>query len=304
MAIVGFCSAVLGLFSIFLGGTGAMIAAIGGFTFGSLTVASVPAQATYWRIGLGLVPVVVAGLFATPWITALCLLALTLLASLEVSRAGTRCLIGAIFGFLAFEVGEARTAEHFVFGVYALGVVAGMLATKVAGLSAILPKSPPSKTHGVFMFLFLAIGLIGSLVAAHALNEPRSYWIAFIFAMRGLVPLERQGMAVLRYGAYATVGVALAVLVQLLHLPVHLELLFALGLVLLGLRYIAHPEPISALVITAAIVLASTATMQDAVYRLEAIGIVVCIVLILAFVLEWLWRKLWPKVGAEGQSRS
>ncbi|MEL7012959.1 MAG: hypothetical protein AAFO72_06730 [Pseudomonadota bacterium] len=288
--ILGASSTGLALVAAYLGGAGGLIAAFGGYTFGALAAASGPLRAFYWHIGAGLAAVAVAGFFADPLASAACLVTLTFLASQEFAKAGTRCLIGAVFGFLAFEVGLAKSTAHIACGVFVLGVAAGLLATKAAGLGAIIPKSPATREHGTFMFLFLTIGILCSAVASHILNEPRGYWIALIFAMRGLVPLERQGPAVLRYGAFAVIGVAVSVGLQLIGIPLVVRLLVCLGLVVLGTKYIAHPIPVSASAFTAAIVLASATTMQDAVYRIEAIAIVVCLVLILAFGLEWHWK--------------
>lgn len=269
-----------------------MLAASGGFTFGALTAFSTNLRSSAWRLLTGFAIVAVSVLMHGPWVSAFCLLALVALASWEFARAGTRCLVGALFGCLTVEVCLANGAHQTVLWSYGLGTVSGALAISLVGLKDILPKARATLTHGVFMFLFLAVGLGSSIALALALNEPRSYWIAFIFVLRGLVPLERQREAVLRYAMYATIGVLLSLLMQVLGLPEPAQIAAAFALALLGIKYVAHEKPISAFCFTGAITLSSATTMVDAVYRLEAVVIVVFVILLLVALLDRLWRFL------------
>ncbi|MEM6462302.1 MAG: hypothetical protein AAF724_10335 [Pseudomonadota bacterium] len=267
-----------------------MLAASGGFVFGSFTVASVALPLSLWRIAVGLVAVALAVIVANPWFSAACLVVLIFVASVEFSRAGTRCLVGAVFALLAVEVGAAKSPDQLVLAVYGLGVLAGMIATWAVGLNGIVPKGQASEAQGIFMFLFLAIGLLCSIAVAASLDEPRSYWVAFIFVLRGFVPLERQSSSVVAYAIFAGIGILLSVLLQINNVPIQVQLLIALVAAAIGTKYAAHPLPVSAFAFTVTIVLGSTTTMQDAVYRAEAIAIVVCLVLVLVFVLEWLLK--------------
>lgn len=274
-----------------------MLAASGGFTVGSFTIASVTPRDAWWRIAVALCAVGLVLTTSQLWVAVVIVILLVGGASYEIKSAGTRCLVAAIFGFLAFEVGLAKSPGSFVVLAYGVGVIAGMAATWLSGLTAILPRVPVSGVYAGFNFLFLTLGLTSSIALTILLEEPRAYWIAFVFAMRGFVPLERQVTAIWQYGVWSGLGVCLAVLLQVAGLPMQLELVIAFGLVICGLKYVAHPVPISACAFTGAIVLGSTTTMQDAAYRAEAITIVVILVLLLSFALEWLWAKSQKKAG-------
>ena len=79
---------------------------------------------------------------------------------------------------------------------------------------------------------------------------------------------------------------------ELMLVPIWLRLCVALVAAAIGLRYVIHPLPISSAAFSAAILLGAAPTLIEAVYRAEAIAIVVGLVLFLVFLMDRIWVRL------------
>ena len=274
------------------GGSGAVIAASGGLTFGAFTIASVGARPALPRLLIGALAGLAVVQSGVPWLTATILIGLAGCAGLEVARYGTRCLVAAVFGCLAMIVGTAKDPGIAVSASFLAGLIAGCGSMWVAGLIGVIPPSAKGRAIGVGMVLFLTLGLIASTILAWEIGGPRSYWVAFLFVMRAIVPLEAQKDTIARFGIGASIGVLLAVLIELANPIVPVQLILALLAGLIGLRYITHPLPVSSAAFSAAILLGAAPTLSEAASRAQAILIVFLLVLFLVFVLDLLWRSL------------
>jgi len=277
----------------FLLGPGAVITASGGFALGAFALTSTTLRKALPLSVVGAVAVLVFwAVLPSPPGALLVTALLSILAGIEMARTGTRILVMAIFAVLAMQVGVLMEGGIWLAPAFLAGLGAGLLAVWLAGLAGIMPAVKESPRVATAMGVFLIVGLTISVGLALLFDHPRSYWIAFMFTFRVVVPVPLLRGQAIRFGKGASIGVLLAVLIGLLHLPVWANILLAGGIGLIGMRYLTHPLPVSAGAISTAILLATGATLQDAVFRIEAALITVALILFLAFALDRLWRTL------------
>ena len=273
-------------------GSGATIAASGGFALGAFTVASVGLRGGWQVLAFGSVAALLPLAFPAPLFSTIVAVTLALLAGVELVRTGTRCMVMAIFAALAVQVGAAMSGGPWMGATFLAGVAAGAVALRLAGLSAIVPAMREPPVVGAAMAVFLIVGLTISIALVLTLQGPRSYWIALLFVTRALLPLQAQRGAAIRFGKGAGLGVLLAVALELMALPTWVRLSVALFAGAIGMRYTIHPLPISSAAFSAAILLGAAATLREAIYRAEAIAIVVGLVLFLVFAMDRIWTRL------------
>ncbi|MEO1677240.1 MAG: hypothetical protein AAFU80_03680 [Pseudomonadota bacterium] len=267
-------------------GQGATLAAAGGLMLGlygtaSLGLARVGAPAAITALAC------LATLLAPQMWVALGLSgAMALLAGAELARIGTRTLVMGLYAFATVRLGLSMGGELSMLATLVTGMAAGSAAAWATGMANKVPALPESSVIAVRMVVFLSVGLALAIVLASWLASPRSYWIAFLFLLRCTLPYGRQRQAALRFGAGAAAGVVLALAIEALAPTIWVQLLLALGATGIGLRYLLDQSPIPAGAFTLAILLGAAPTTAEAVFRMEAVGIVVALVFALIAVID------------------
>ena len=273
-------------------GPGAALGAMAGMVVGGFAAMS----GTVWRAGLVGVATVAATavVVSVPSVWTIVVISALFIASvgLESARVGTRTAVMALFGFLMAIVGLGFGGDWPTVPFMALGVVGGALTVHGLAMAGLLPKLLLPPVGAVALMLFLGIGLALSFILIAMLDEPRSYWIGLLFVGRAIVPFEAQRKSALRFGRGAMVGVIVAMAVQALTLPAAVQLMIAFAAGVIGLRTLPHPLPIASGCFTVSILLSTATTFGEAVFRAEAIAIVVGIILVVSFGIDRLWAVL------------
>lgn len=174
--------------------------------------------------------------------------------------------------------------------------------TRHLHLSGLLRAPLASRAEAVRVGLFLAVGVVLSIVLAMTINLPHAYWIVILFVSRCLMPMQDRPRALLKYGHGAALGVLAATLIELAGTPDAWRLLLALTAFVLGLRFMPHPLPISSATMTAGILLASAPTPDQATFRAEAVVLVIALILFLTLILERVVPRL-PNAQPSRQAR-
>ncbi|WP_172299933.1 hypothetical protein [Pseudoruegeria sp. HB172150] len=291
LTLVGAAMVVL-LPSLLLIGQGGAFAAVGGFVLGAFAIIS-GGMGMALRAGPAMLAVILC-LIAIPGYAFATLVGLLLVigTGFEAHRYGTRVVVFAIFTYLTVRLGLLQDGSWNLALTYAAGFIAGAAATHWRRLTGMFPKVKISRAEAVALAVFIGIGLLITDALMAWLQTPRSYWIALLFTMRGIMPLQAQRAAVLTFGKAASIGVVIAVLAEVLGLPTEVRLILALIFATLGIRYVVHPRPFASMLFSAAVLLCSTATLQDAIYRAQAIVIVVLLVLFLVAALDWVFARI------------
>ena len=226
------------------------------------------------------------------WIVIVLCGAFVALVGYEVTTWGSRTFVMGLLAYLEGLVGIGFGGGWEMLPWLALGAVAGIGAAVYLKTTGVLPTAHMPPTGALALSLFLAMGLTVSFVLIIVLEEPRGYWIALLFVGRAIMPFETLRPSTLRFGQGAAIGVAFALLVEAMPLPGGLQLLIAFVVGMVGLRTLPHPQPIAAACISAAILLSVAPTLDEALFRIQAVAIVVGLIVFLTFGIERLWRAL------------
>ncbi len=236
------------------------------------------------------------------------LLLLAGLASLE-TRSGGRSMTIAIIGALtlgaALDAGAPPPTSILLFGAAAaLGIVSTQLLS-MAG-RVILPAY--SKRGALGFLLFMAVGLILSLILAEASETPQALWVVKMFAVRGLAgaTLSHRQAGLYVLGICAGAAAAVAVELALPHPPLVRLGLASVALVA-GLRWMPQGPPWSTALFTVALLLVLAPTPEAALFRVEAGFAVAILALVLAEAIGWLLgrsRAVAPPPQREGPGRA
>ncbi|MEM8729641.1 MAG: hypothetical protein AAGF79_06940 [Pseudomonadota bacterium] len=251
----------------------AMVGAMAGILGGFLT----PKGRAWVPLLTGLVALGVL-LFAPSaplrWLIALLLCAA---AGWETARSGGRMMVLVIYAWLAVQLISVMPAEELSVPVTALSLIFGWAVAEAMGLSGRAAGPAGQPLHGVVLTAYLAIGLILSILLMHHIESAFAYWVALIFVMRALAPLNMTARATLSFGIGATLGCLAALAFIALHPPQLLSV--ALGLVCLvaGFRLIPHPRPYTPAAMSAAVLLLVAQDPQTVLLRLEVSLIVVVV---------------------------
>ncbi len=293
LTLTAVCLALGILFHLALGSAGAVIA-VAGFALGGFATA-----AAGWRgcaRGGAIFLPGLAILLAWPGPGALALVsaALCILAGIEVARGGTQITVMALLGLVMSFVAMAGGSDPWLMAPAAVGVVAGFLTLGSLGLAGVMRPGPAGARHGLRMALFLGAGMTISSLLVLNLDMPRSYWIAVLFLSRALIPFPDRIAPLQRYGTGAALGVLVAVGLEALALPVGIRLSIALAALVLGTRFMLHPRPIGPAMTTVAVLLGTAPTATEALFRAEAIGLVIGMIVLLGLLIDRLWAWVTP----------
>jgi len=214
------------------------------------------------------------------------------LVGLEVTSWGSRAFVMGLFAYLEGLVGIGYGGDWQMLAMLAQGAVVGIVTAVFLKTTGMLPKAHMPPTGAIALCLFLGIGLAVSLVLIALLDEPRAYWIALIFVGRAIVPFEAMRSSTWRFGQGAAIGVAIALLVEAMPLAPGAQLAIALIASVIGIRTLPHPLPIASGCISLAVLLTIAPTLDEAIFRVQVIAIVVGLIIFLTFGIERLWRQL------------
>lgn len=292
----------LGITGFALIGSAGSMSAIAGFAVGLFAALSGGLRGALIA-GLGFIgaAALVLAFPVLPVLLAVCL-ALSALAAIEVALAGTRMAVMVLMGLILFAIAVERGGDLRMLTLAALGLGGGYLVIAVLRLSSILRAPPANRAEAVRLGILLSLGVALSIGLAMAIDLPHAYWIVILFISRCLMPMQDSPGALLKYGHGAALGVLAAVLIELAGLPDAWRLLLALAVVVLGLRFMPHPRPISAAAMTAGILLTSAPTPSEASFRVEAVVLVIALILFLTLVLERVMPRL-PNARPSGPGR-
>lgn len=225
-----------------------------------------------------------------PVVLALCL-GLSVLAAVEVARAGTRISVMVLMGLVLFAIAAERGSDVGMLGLAILGLAilglgVGYLVTAHLRMSSLLRPTLADRAEAIRLAVFLSVGIALSIGLAMSIALPHAYWVVILFVSRCLMPMQTRPGALLKYGHGAALGVTGAILIELAGTPDAWRLLLALAAFGLGLRFLPHPRPISAAAMTAGVLLVSAPTPTEATFRIEAVFLVIALVLFLTLLLE------------------
>jgi hypothetical protein len=297
LTLAGACLVLGALFLVVMGRAGAVMAvagfAVGGFAIVSAGWRDAAPWAAGYLLAFGL-------LVAWPGIAALALLStvLCVLAGVEVARTGRQIavmlLLGLVMSFVAMPGGGG---VGLLFPA-AAGLAAGFATLGWLGLAGTLPPGPSTARHGWRLGLFLGGGMALSFVLVLGLDLPRAYWIAVLFLSRALIPFPDRAEPLRRYGTGAALGVLVALGIEALALPDGLRLALALAALVLGIRFMLHTRPIGPAMTTVAVLLGTAPTTAEALFRAEAIGLVIGMIVLLGLVIDRLWSLVFEDPDA------
>lgn len=292
------CAAALGLGIAGHAATGSAgsMAATAGFSVGLFAALSGGLRAMLIA-GIGFICAagLVLALPVLPVVLALCI-ALSVGAAVEVARVGTRVSVMVLLGVVLFAIATERGSDVRMLAMGAVGLGGGYLVTSHLRMSSILRPLRANRAEAIRLAIFLSVGIALSIGLAMAINLPHAYWIVILFVSRCLMPMQDRSGALLKYGHGAALGVAGAILIELVGTPDTWRLLLALAAFGLGLRFLPHPKPISAAAMTAGVLLVSAPTPTEATFRIEAVFLVIALILFLTLMLERVVPRL---VGAQ-----
>jgi hypothetical protein len=94
--------------------------------------------------------------------------------------------------------------------------------------------------------------------------------------------------------------VLLAIAVEAAGVAAAFRLLVAFAALIIGLRFLTYPIPVSSGAFTVAVLLGTAPTLAEAAFRLETVALVIGMILFLTLLLDRLWTALVdPEHGAE-----
>lgn len=236
-----------------------------------------------------------------PVLLAVCMI-VSALAVVEVALWGTRMSVMMLMGVILTAIATERGGDFRMLAMAAAGLAVGQLVMTHLRLSGILRHPVVRPAEAVKLGLFLGIGVALSIGLAVTINLPHAYWIVILFISRSLMPMQHKPGALFKYGHGAALGVLAAILIELTGASDALRLLLALAAFVLGLRFMPNPLPVSSAAMTAGILLASAPMPGDAIFRVEAILLVIALILFLTLILERVVPKL-LKTPSPGQIR-
>jgi hypothetical protein len=271
-------------------GMGAALAGVGGILVGSYATLSRGLAAAIFVAVIPALALIIMLSFPSKLVVALLGIGLIILAMFETARRGTRAFVMALTAFLIAVVGVEGGGRWEIVPLFAIGAAAGIAVIFGLNAAQALPKAKASPGSGVALGLFLGVGLALALGLMARLDVSRGYWIPLLFTSRALVPIEAQRGQALQFGLGTSLGVIAALAVKIAGVAPFGNLVLALGAAVLAIRTLPHPLPISAGCVSAAIVLATVANIDDALFRIEAAAIVVALVVVLSFGIEQFWR--------------
>ncbi|MES2551457.1 MAG: hypothetical protein V4630_17465 [Pseudomonadota bacterium] len=216
---------------------------------------------------------------------------------------GTRVSVMVLLGVVLFAIATERGSDVRMLAMAAVGLGGGYLVTAHLRMSSILRPPRANRAEAIRLAIFLSVGVALSIGLAMAINLPHAYWIVILFVSRCLMPMQDRSGALLKYGHGAALGVAGAILIELVGTPDTWRLLLALAAFGLGLRFLPHPKPISAAAMTAGVLLVSAPTPTEATFRIEAVFLVIALILFLTLMLESC-QGLWAHRPPSPQART
>ena len=139
-------------------------------------------------------------------------------------------------------------------------------------------------------FLWLGLALTGWLMAR--VDQPYAYWLVLRFIFRAIAQQGRTVAGAVKFGTGAVLGSIIALALSALSLPVAITVALSCVLAMLGLRYLPHPYPWSAMAFTSAVLLSLAPGQTNALFRLEAALTVVFLTVILVALIGGSWQLL------------
>jgi hypothetical protein len=249
--------------------------------------------------GLCLLGLVLLAAFAVPIGDTLALaggLVLIVCAMLEAHRTGGRAFVLALYGWCAFSLAPTLPGSADGAPFIAAGLIWGAVAARWIGLEgvAVLPAASARTTVSLGLFLLVGVVIAGQLT--DMVDRTYGYWVVLLFVMRALSPPEHSAVQALRYGVGAVVGSGCAFVLAISVPPGPLLVLLALGVAVVGLRYLPHPGPWSAAAFTSAVVMILPIGMSGILLRVEAALLAVALTLALIAFIGLGWRLVgWTK---------
>ncbi|MBB96989.1 MAG: hypothetical protein CML68_20625 [Rhodobacteraceae bacterium] len=206
------------------------------------------------------------------WVMALCLCAL---AGWETVRTGGRAMVLVIYACIGLHLVPAMPPVSIAAPVAAAALLAGWAIAQMTGLAGKAAPAPASPLHGVMLASYLAIGLALSLLVMQVMQSPFAHWVAMIFTMRALAPMDMTTTSTLHFGLGATLGCLAAMAVIALGLPEPLLMALSLPAVIAAFRLVPHPRPYTPALVSAAVLFLAAPDLNDALVRLEVTLVVV-----------------------------
>ena len=285
-----------------IGGPGVAMGAIAGMSAGAFAAlgSGVPRAASIAALATAVLALTIW--IGTVWIVLLLCAVFVGLVMAEARWQGTRSLVMALFAYLMSIVGIGFGGDWMIVPFFALGAAAGIVMCQLLKLAGIMPKMPVPASGAVGLGLFLGLGLAIALLLVLLLDEPRGYWIALFFVGRAIIPYEGQRQSALRFGQGSMAGVLVALCFQMLGPPAAVQWIIALAASIAAVRFLPHRLPISSACFSMIILLTSATTFGDAIFRAEAIAIVVALIFFLTFGIDRLWAWLNARFPAEAAS--
>ncbi|MAC80122.1 MAG: hypothetical protein CML66_18885 [Rhodobacteraceae bacterium] len=206
------------------------------------------------------------------WLIALGLCAL---AGLESVRSGGRAIVLVIYACLGLHLIAAMPPIATSAPVAGAAMLVGWGVARITGLAGQAAQPPGPPFHGVMLALYLAIGLALALLVMHLMKSPFAHWVALIFIMRALAPLDMTTRTTLQFGLGATIGCLAAMALIAIGPPKPVLLALCVPAVIAALRLLPHPRPWTPALISAAVLFLVAPSVADALVRLEVTLIVV-----------------------------
>lgn len=207
------------------------------------------------------------------------------LAGWESVRSGGRAMVLVIYTCLALHLIATMPPVTIAAPVAAAAMLLGWIAARVTGLAGKASQPPGPPFHGVMLTLYLSIGLALSLLVMHLMASPYAHWVALIFTIRALAPMDMTTRSTLQFGLGATLGCGLALALIALGTPKPVLLALCLPCIIAALRLLPHPRPYTPALASAAVLFLVAPDVHDAFIRLEVTGLVVVLSLALSTLL-------------------
>jgi hypothetical protein len=267
-------------------GIAAMIGLISGLAGGLMGRALMPQLAALTLV------VATALLLLSPGLVGVWLIggALVVAAGIESCTTGGRAFVLALYGWLSILLIPSMPPTETALPLLALGLVWGLAAARLLGLTGFAAPPPAQKAFGVAMAVFLFAGLLVASFVMQWRDAPLGYWMILLFIFRAVAPQGETVRSALKYGLGAAAGCGVAVLLTPVHLGGMGTAMIAFALMIVGMRNLPHPAPWSATAFTAAILMFLSPNAQTVLFRLEAAAFVVALTTVLALLIEGLWR--------------
>ncbi|MBE3639351.1 hypothetical protein [Mangrovicoccus algicola] len=227
-------------------------------------------------------------------------LALPAAAGWETAQRGGRAFTMALMSLgLLVAAQHAGAAPGLALPSYGAGLLAGLGLARVLGLARMPARPPEGPAAGLRHTLFLGLGLALAVALAGHLQNAHSIWLVQFFVLRGLAPGHMARASALQFALGVLAGTAAALVIETagLGLPPW-GILLALAALVAGLRSLPAGPPLTPALMTVALLLLTAPTPDAALFRGEAAIMASGLAILLATVLDLLFR---PRGAGHGR---